>query len=56
MIIILKSAPNKELSAPVPERWTVERALDVLKEMGHEPKHLVDADGVVHPVPEEKAA
>jgi len=56
LIIILKSAPNKKLSVPIPDGWTVESALAVLKEMGHEPKHLEDEAGEVHPIPEEKAA
>ena len=53
--IILKSPPNKEVSAPVPDGWTAEEVIATLRQMGHTPTHIADESGHQEPVEEQAA-
>lgn len=53
--IILKSDPNKTLTAPVPDSWTVEEAIATLRQMGHTPTHIEDEAGNRKTVEEQAA-
>lgn len=56
--IILKNdnPGKKELAVPVPDGWLLERTLEVLREVGHEPVRILDEMGGEVPIPKEKAA
>jgi len=42
--------------APLPEGWTLERAVEVLREAGHSVQRIEASDGTDVSLPEEKAA
>jgi len=41
MTVVLKDGSR----VPIPEGYTLEEVLDILKEVGHEPAHLLDENG-----------
>lgn len=41
MTVILKDGSR----VPIPEGYTLEEVLDILKKVGHEPAQLIDDDG-----------
>jgi hypothetical protein len=56
-IIILKSDdPRKKITAPLTGGWTVEDAVNTLREAGLVPVAVRDDEGNETPVPKEKAA
>jgi hypothetical protein len=54
--VILKGEEGKRKYAPVPDGWTAEEVVVVLRKAGLEPTHLVSETGEELPIPKDKAA
>ena len=52
MVVIMKSS----LIAPVPDGYTLERVLELLRATGHEPVAVEDEEGNITPIADMEAA